>query len=66
MADRLRWLVLVHHLPAQPNYLRVKIGRRLESVGALAVKGSVYCYHVLTTLSRTSNGSFERSSKWAE
>jgi hypothetical protein len=37
-----RWLVLVHHLPAEPNYLRVKISRRLDAVGAVALKGSVY------------------------
>jgi hypothetical protein len=37
-----RWLLLVHQLPASPSRLRVKIWRRLQAVGAVAVKGSVY------------------------
>ena len=37
-----RWLVLVHQLPAKPDYLRVKIGRRLARLGAVAIKNSVY------------------------
>lgn len=37
-----RWLLLIHQLPADPPYLRVKIGRRLDRVGAVALKGSVY------------------------
>jgi hypothetical protein len=41
MADP-RWLVLAHQLPAKPNYLRVKIGRRLQALGAVALKNSVY------------------------
>lgn len=36
------WLVLMHQIPPKPAYLRVKIGRRLESVGAVAIKNSVY------------------------
>lgn len=39
---RPRWLLLIHQLPREPAYLRVKIGRRLASVGAIALKGSVY------------------------
>jgi hypothetical protein len=43
MADReSRWLLLIHQIPPRPNYLRVKIGRRLQKVGAVAVKNSVY------------------------
>jgi hypothetical protein len=43
MADReSRWLLLIHQIPPTPNYLRVKIGRRLQKVGAVAVKNSVY------------------------
>ena len=43
MADReSRWLLLIHQIPPQPNYLRVKIGRRLQKLGAVAVKNSVY------------------------
>ena len=37
-----RWLLLIHQIPPKPDYLRVKIGRRLQRVGAMAVKNSVY------------------------
>jgi hypothetical protein len=37
-----RWLLLVHHLPAEPSNLRVKAWRRLRAVGAVLVKNSVY------------------------
>jgi hypothetical protein len=37
-----RWLLLIHQIPRKPDYLRVKIGRRLERVGAVAIKNSVY------------------------
>jgi hypothetical protein len=37
-----RWLMLVHQLPAKPAYLRVKVWRRLQGLGAVAVKNSVY------------------------
>src|SRR5918996_4157539 len=36
------WLLLIHQLPPQPAYLRVKIWRRLQGMGAVAVKGAVY------------------------
>jgi hypothetical protein len=36
------WLVLLHQLPPQPAYFRVKIWRRLQALGAVAVKNSVY------------------------
>src|SRR5260221_10978243 len=36
------WLLLVHQLPPQPAYLRVKIWRRLQGLGAISVKNSVY------------------------
>ena len=36
------WLVLIHQIPPRPAYLRVKIGRRLTKVGAVAIKNSVY------------------------
>jgi hypothetical protein len=36
------WLLLVHQLPSEPSRLRVKIWRRLQNVGAVAIKGSVY------------------------
>ena len=37
-----RWLLLVHQLPAKPAYLRVKVWRRLQGIGAVAVKHGVY------------------------
>lgn len=37
-----RWLLLIHQIPPKPNYLRVKIWRRLLSLGAVAIKNSVY------------------------
>jgi hypothetical protein len=36
------WLLLVHQLPPKPAYLRVKVWRRLQGLGAIAVKNSVY------------------------
>jgi hypothetical protein len=36
------WLLLIHQVPAKPDYLRVKVGRRLQRVGAVAVKAGVY------------------------
>src|SRR5262245_46192581 len=37
-----RWLLLIHQIPPRPAYLRVKIWRRLQRLGAVAVKNSVY------------------------
>ncbi|HEX7478224.1 MAG TPA: chromate resistance protein ChrB domain-containing protein [Polyangiales bacterium] len=37
-----RWLLLIHQLPPRPNYLRVKIGRHLARLGAVALKNTVY------------------------
>ena len=37
-----RWLLLIHQIPPHPSYLRVKVGRRLQALGALPVKNSVY------------------------
>src|SRR5256714_9339117 len=36
------WLLLIHQLPAKPAYLRVKIWRRLQDLGAVAVKNAVH------------------------
>src|SRR5260370_13927469 len=41
-ADDARWLLLMHQIPPRPNYLRVKIWRRLQRLGAVALKNSVY------------------------
>jgi hypothetical protein len=37
-----RWLILVHQLPPLPSNLRVRTWRRLQALGAVAVKQSVY------------------------
>ncbi len=34
--------MLIHQLPAKPDYFRVKIWRRLQRLGAVAIKNSVY------------------------
>ncbi|HET7788323.1 MAG TPA: chromate resistance protein ChrB domain-containing protein [Myxococcales bacterium] len=36
------WLLLIHQIPPRPNYFRVKIWRRLQKLGAIAIKNSVY------------------------
>src|SRR6266568_454514 len=36
------WLLLVHQLPAKPAYLRVKIWRRLQALGAIPIKNAVH------------------------
>jgi hypothetical protein len=33
---------LIHQIPPKPDYLRVKISRRLQRIGAVAIKNSVY------------------------
>jgi hypothetical protein len=37
-----RWLLLVHQLPARPSNLRVRTWRRLQQLGAIAVKQALY------------------------
>ena len=36
------WILLVHQLPARPTNLRVRIWRKLQKIGAVAIKNSVY------------------------
>jgi hypothetical protein len=36
------WLFLIHQIPPKPDYFRVKIRRRLQQLGAVALKNSVY------------------------
>jgi len=36
------WLVLIHQLPPEPSYLRVKVARRLGRIGAVQIKNTVY------------------------
>ena len=40
--DSKKWLLLIHQLPPKPKALRVRIWRRLQQVGAVAIKQSVY------------------------
>jgi hypothetical protein len=47
MEERMReiepkWLLLIHQIPPKPPYFRVKIWRRLQQVGAVPIKQSVY------------------------
>ena len=44
MAERSegKWLLLIHQIPLKPAYFRVKIWRRLQALGAVAIKNSVY------------------------
>jgi len=44
-------LLLIHQLPPKPDYFRVKVWRRLQRIGAVAIKNSVY------VLPRTEQGS---------
>jgi hypothetical protein len=37
-----RWLMLIHQLPPKPDYLRVKMRRRLSRMGAALLKSTVY------------------------
>jgi hypothetical protein len=37
-----KWLLLIHQIPLKPPYFRVKIWRRLQGLGAVAIKNSVY------------------------
>lgn len=37
-----RWLLLLHQLPKKPDYLRVKVWRRLQRLGAVSIKNAVY------------------------
>jgi hypothetical protein len=41
-ADGTRWLLLIHQIPPSPSYFRAKVGRRLQKLGAVAIKNSVY------------------------
>ena len=40
--SEVRWLLLIHQIPPKPDYFRVKIWRRLQRLGAVAIKNSVY------------------------
>jgi len=42
ISNKSKWLLLIHQIPPKPNALRVRIWRRLQQVGAVAIKPSVY------------------------
>jgi hypothetical protein len=44
------WILLIHQLPPKPTNLRVRIWRKLQKIGAIAIKNSVY---VLPATERT-------------
>ena len=37
-----RWLLLIAQLPPKPDYLRVKLRRRVQRIGAVALRNSVF------------------------
>lgn len=44
--SRTAWLLMIHQLPARPAYARIKVGRKLQTLGAVAVKNAVYALPV--------------------
>src|SRR5258705_1651629 len=40
--SRQNWILLIHQLPPKPTNLRVRIWRKLQKLGAIAIKNSVY------------------------
>ena len=40
--SKYEWVLLVHLLPSRPTNLRVRIWRKLQKLGAVAIKNSVY------------------------
>jgi hypothetical protein len=41
-SDGRAWLLLIHQIPPKPDYFRVKVRRRLERLGSIPLKNSVY------------------------
>src|SRR5678816_4239937 len=41
-ATKPEWVLLIHQLPPRPTNLRVRIWRKLQKLGAIAIKNSVY------------------------
>jgi hypothetical protein len=37
-----KWLLLLHQIPRKPEYLRVKVWRRLQRLGAVAIRNALY------------------------
>lgn len=52
MSDDVRlasWLLLLHQIPAKPDYLRVKIWRRMQRIGAIPLKNAAWVLPVSET-----------------
>lgn len=41
-AETSNWLALLHQLPTKPPYLRVKVWRKLQAIGAVPLKNAVH------------------------
>src|SRR5204862_6887760 len=41
-SQKLEWILLIHQLPPKPTSLRVRTWRKLQKLGAVAIKNSVY------------------------
>ena len=61
-----RWLLLIHQIPPKPNYLRVKIWRRLQRLGAVAIKNSVYALPKNDQTRKTFSGYYAKLLKEGE
>jgi len=42
MDDQHRWMLLIHQIPPAPAYFRAKVSKRLQRLGAVPIKNSVY------------------------
>jgi hypothetical protein len=40
--SEIKWLLLIHQIPPKPDYFRAKILKRLQQIGAVPIKQSVY------------------------
>src|SRR5215208_545615 len=42
MGSKQDWILLIHQLPPKPTNLRVRTWRKLQKLGSVAIKNSVY------------------------
>jgi hypothetical protein len=54
------WILLIHQLPPRPAYFRVKTWRQLQSLGAVALKNTVYALAELVHDVDLKDGKFKR------
>ena len=50
------WLLFIMQLPTRPSAPRIKLWRRLQQLGSVALRGSVYACHTPRRPARTSSG----------